>query len=117
MRDLLRYLRGPVHVIWNRGDAHKGDAIRRLERDFPRPTGHFLPPYAPELNPVEHVWNHVKYGVGESAADEPGGTEPVCRRCALPGRPRPDEKAIVLRGGQARSRRPEVSRLRVNTWR
>lgn len=21
-----------------------------------------LPPYAPELNPVEHVWDHTKYG-------------------------------------------------------
>ena len=21
-----------------------------------------LPPYAPDLNPVEHVWNHTKYG-------------------------------------------------------
>jgi len=22
----------------------------------------WLPPYAPDLNPVEHVWNHTKYG-------------------------------------------------------
>ncbi|MCY2924506.1 MAG: transposase, partial [Planctomycetota bacterium] len=22
----------------------------------------YLPPYAPDLNPVEHVWNHTKYG-------------------------------------------------------
>jgi hypothetical protein len=64
MRDLLRHLRGPVHVVWDRGNTHKGEAIRELERDYPRLTGHFLPPYAPELNPVEHVWNHVKYGVG-----------------------------------------------------
>ena len=22
----------------------------------------YLPPYAPDLNPVEHVWNHTKHG-------------------------------------------------------
>jgi transposase len=64
MRDVLRHLRGPVHVIWDRGNTHKGPAIRRLHADYPRLTSHWLPPYAPELNPVEHVWNHLKYGVG-----------------------------------------------------
>jgi transposase len=64
MRSVLRHLRGKVHVIWDRGNTHKGDAIRALYRDYPRLTGHWLPPYAPELNPVEHVWNHVKYGRG-----------------------------------------------------
>ena len=64
MRDVLWHLRGPVHVIWDRGNTHKGDAIRALHRDYPRLTSHWLPPYAPELNPVEHVWNHAKYGKG-----------------------------------------------------
>jgi len=64
MRDVLKHLRGPVHVIWDRGNTHKGDAIRALHRDYPRLTSHWLPPYAPELNPVEFVWNHAKYGRG-----------------------------------------------------
>ena len=62
MRDVLKHLRGQVHVIWDRGDTHKGDAIRGLHRDYPRLTSHWLPSYAPELNPVEFVWNHAKYG-------------------------------------------------------
>lgn len=64
MRDVLRHLRGPVHVIWDRGNTHKGPEIRRLRADYPRLTSHWLPPYAPELNPVEFVWNHAKYGRG-----------------------------------------------------
>jgi transposase len=64
MREVLKHLRGPVHVIWDRGNTHKGDAIRALHRDYPRLTSHWLPPYAPELNPVEFVWNHAKYGRG-----------------------------------------------------
>lgn len=64
MRDVLKHLRGPVHVIWDRGNTHKGEAIRALHRDYPRLTSHWLPPYAPELNPVEFVWNHAKFGRG-----------------------------------------------------
>jgi transposase len=70
MRSLLRHLRGKVHLVWDRGNTHKGDAIRALKRDYPRLTSDWLPPYAPELNPVEHVWNHVKYGQGANYLPE-----------------------------------------------
>src|SRR5262249_44854923 len=62
LRDLLRHLRGPVIVVWDNGPMHKGEPIRRVLADYPRLTVEWLPPYAPELNPVEHLWNHVKYG-------------------------------------------------------
>jgi transposase len=61
LRDLLRHLRGRVHVAWDGGNTHKGDAIRKVLHDYPRLTLHRLPPYAPELNPVEFLWNHLKY--------------------------------------------------------
>jgi transposase len=64
MREVMKHLRGPVHVVWDRGNTHKGDAIRALHRDYPRLTSHWFPPYAPELNPVEYVWNHAKFGRG-----------------------------------------------------
>jgi putative transposase len=50
---------------------HKGEPIRALLRQFPRLELHRLPPYAPELNPVEHLWNHLKYTclVNFAAAD------------------------------------------------
>lgn len=61
LRDLLRHLRGHVIVIWDGGAMHKGPPIRELLRRFPRLELRALPPYAPELNPVEHLWNHLKY--------------------------------------------------------
>jgi transposase len=62
LRDLLRHLRGDVIVIWDGGSNHKGAAIRELERRFPRLTLERLPGYAPDLNPVEMLWSHLKYG-------------------------------------------------------
>jgi transposase len=62
VRDLLRHLRGKVIVVWDNGPMHKGDPIRQLLADFPRLSLANLPPYAPELNPVEQLWNHLKYG-------------------------------------------------------
>lgn len=63
LRGLLRRLRGAVMVVWDGGPMHKGDAIRAVLHDFPRLSLERLPPYTPELNPVEYLWNHLKYGV------------------------------------------------------
>jgi transposase len=62
LRDLLRHLRGNVIVVWDRGPIHRGDPIRRVLAAYPRLTLESLPAYAPELNPVEQLWNHIKYG-------------------------------------------------------
>jgi len=62
LRQLLRHLPGRVIVVWDGGPMHKGEPIRRVCDDFPRLSLERLPPYAPELNPVEYLWNHLKYG-------------------------------------------------------
>jgi putative transposase len=62
LRELLRHLRRHVIVVWDGGPMHKGEAIRDVLRRFPRLSLERLPPYAPELNPVEYLWNHLKYG-------------------------------------------------------
>jgi putative transposase len=62
VRDLLRHLRGRVILVWDNGAMHKGEPIRRLLADYPRLSIESLPPYAPDLNPVEQLWNHLKYG-------------------------------------------------------
>lgn len=61
LRRLLRSLRGPVIVVWDRGGNHRGPAIRELLAKNPRLTLEELPTYAPELNPVEQVWNFLKW--------------------------------------------------------
>ncbi|KKN08573.1 hypothetical protein LCGC14_1055300 [marine sediment metagenome] len=60
LRQLQRSLGRRLIVVMDRWAVHRkvasmlaGDERFRIE---------WLPPYAPDLNPVEHVWNHTKYG-------------------------------------------------------
>ena len=44
-----------IHVIWDNAGYHKSQVIR----DFVKTTNielHFLPPYSPNLNPIERLW-------------------------------------------------------------
>jgi len=60
LRNLLRHLPGRVLLLWDRGQIHKGPAIDRVRADYPRLETEWFPPYAPELNPAEQVWNEFK---------------------------------------------------------
>ena len=70
LADVLdcRLRRVPVAVPHDRGNMHKGepldglDGLDGLEGDCDRLLGFEpLPAYAPELNPVEELWNRLKY--------------------------------------------------------
>jgi transposase len=61
LRQLMHRRKKPVRLILDGLPAHK----TRLVRDYVESTKgrlslHFLPGYAPELNPDELVWSHVK---------------------------------------------------------
>jgi len=61
LRALMRRRKKPVHLILDSLPAHK----RAIVRDYVAATAgkltlHFLPGYAPDLNPDELVWSHVK---------------------------------------------------------
>ncbi len=60
VRDLLRHLRGPVIVVWDRLSAHRSAAVREFALSQPRLVFEWLPAYAPELNPVEWLWAYLK---------------------------------------------------------
>ena len=62
LRDLLEHLRGKVIVVWDGGSNHKGLLIRELCARYSRLHLERWPAYAPDLNPVEQVWSHLKYG-------------------------------------------------------
>ena len=62
LRDLLKHLRGKVIVVWDRGPNHRGPVVREFLRRNRRLRLELLPPYAPELNPVEQVWGWLKFG-------------------------------------------------------
>jgi transposase len=60
LRVLLRHLRGQVILLWDGGRIHKGPVIKVVCEAFPRLHLERFPGYAPELNPVEQVWNDFK---------------------------------------------------------
>lgn len=62
LRHLLRHVRGRIILVWDNLRAHKA----RMVQDFVyqhrrRLSIEFLPPYAPELNPDEWLWRHLKH--------------------------------------------------------
>jgi transposase len=61
LRQLLRHLRGRVIVLWDRGSMHHGPEIRQVLQRHQRLQLEELPPYAPELNPVEQIWKYLKW--------------------------------------------------------
>jgi transposase len=97
LRFLLKHLRGLVVLVWDEARIHKG---RRME-DFLTRHGRLqierFPKYAPELNPVEHVWTQSKrrmangspQGIEElrrTTAEELGriqDSQPLLRSCLL----------------------------------
>lgn len=61
LRSVLRQVRGPLIVIWDNGNMHRGDPIRELLSRTDRLHLERLPPYAPDCNPAEFLWRHAKY--------------------------------------------------------
>lgn len=65
LRDLLRHFRGRVIVVWDGWTVH-GAALRHVASS--RLEVVTLPPYAPELNPVEQLWGRLKWSDLANAA-------------------------------------------------
>lgn len=61
LKQLRRQLRRPITLVWDRLAAHKSAANRLAKEGCTWLHVEYLPPYAPELDPVEYVWNHAKY--------------------------------------------------------
>jgi putative transposase len=60
LRALLQHLRGHVILLWDQGSIHRGPAIAEVQQAYSRLHIEELPAYAPELNPVEQLWNDFK---------------------------------------------------------
>jgi transposase len=52
---------GPIDLIWDNLQAHKSPLVKAIAAANPRLRIHYLPPYAPDLNPVEPLWAMTKY--------------------------------------------------------
>lgn len=52
---------GPLDIIWDNLSCHRGKRVRAFLETHPQVALHRLPPYAPDLNPIEMVWSLSKY--------------------------------------------------------
>lgn len=60
LRNLRRHIRGKVVLLWDRLPAHRSKLTQQFIRSQSRwLRAEFLPAYAPELNPVEHLWAYL----------------------------------------------------------
>lgn len=61
LKRLMRRRKKPLHLVVDGLPAHKNAAVKKYVADTDgRLTLHFLPGYAPDLNPDELVWSHAK---------------------------------------------------------
>lgn len=62
VQHLLEVLGGPLLLIWDRSPIHRGDVDTVVAQAGPEQLWiEPLPPYAPDLNPQEAVWQHLKH--------------------------------------------------------
>jgi transposase len=69
LKRLIHNAPHPVFLVVDRHPSHRAKKVLAFVRSTEgRLRLFFLPPYAPDLNPDEHVWNHLKnHGVGKQA--------------------------------------------------
>ena len=60
-RALLRSLRCPMVLVWDRLQAHRGEPVKRwLAANDRRIHAELRTAYAPELNAIEMIWGYAK---------------------------------------------------------
>jgi transposase len=60
LKKMMRHRKKPVHLVLDSLPAHKKALVREYAESTGKLTLHFLPGHAPDLNPDELVWSHVK---------------------------------------------------------
>ncbi len=69
---MMHDFRGKLVIVTDKYPAHVSVATRRhIQEHRDRLSVHFLPGYAPDMNPDEHVWSYLK-GLFRTAPLEPG---------------------------------------------
>lgn len=61
LKNFMKGRRGKAFLVVDGHPAHKANIVKRYIQSLKgRLELHFLPPYAPDLNPDEFVWSHMK---------------------------------------------------------
>lgn len=63
LQHLLRHVQGELVVVLDNAGIHRAGAVQAFVGLHERLSVVYLPPYAPELNPIELVWAYVKRNV------------------------------------------------------
>ena len=63
LRHVLQRVAGQVIVVLDNAGIHRAKKVQEFVQAQERLSLVFLPPYAPELNPIELVWAYVKRNV------------------------------------------------------
>ncbi len=69
LRHLLCQIPGHLVVLLDNGKTHRGDSVEELLARTSRLHLEPFPSYAPELNPDEGVWNHLKRTLANGRPD------------------------------------------------
>ena len=69
LRHLLRQIPGHLVVLLDNGGIHRGEPVQELLARTSRLHLEPFPPYAPELNPDEGVWHHLKAQLANGRPD------------------------------------------------
>jgi transposase len=63
LKKILATFKKEIHLIWDGAKCHCGEAVKNFlstEPDAKRLFLYRIPPYSPELNPTEQLWNNAK---------------------------------------------------------
>ncbi|WP_406368143.1 transposase [Streptomyces sp. NBC_01546] len=73
-------LGGPIVVVWDNLNTHLAAGLKHYEAEHDWLTTVRLPPYAPDLNPVEAVWSLVRRAMANTAFATPDDLDRTLRR-------------------------------------
>lgn len=71
LRQLLGRLRGPIVMVWDKHPIHQRRKVQEFLARHPRIHVYNFPTAAPELNPIEFVWNQISEYTASSAPHDP----------------------------------------------
>jgi transposase len=69
LRHLLHQVHGHLIVLWDNSQTHRGDSVQELLIRTSRLHLTPFPSHAPDLNPDEGVWNHLKSTLANGRPD------------------------------------------------
>jgi transposase len=79
LKALLKHLRGPIVLLWDRGTIHRRKEVTQFLRENPRVHMEYFPAYAPELNPAEYVWNQADRALSNAVPQSLGDLKTMLR--------------------------------------